>query len=153
MISTELLRRYPFFAFATPEQLRELAMITREQEYAGETHLFDAGAKADTLYLLRSGAVELHFVVVDERGMETPQDYLVGMINPGEVFGVSALIEPYTYTATAVASEPSHVLELNAVALRALAQADSDLAARLLQRVAAVTLQRLQDTRVQLLAA
>lgn len=153
MVSTELLRRYPFFAFATPDQLREIAMITWEQEYPTGAHLFEAGAEAATLSLLRSGSIELHYIVVDERGMEAPQDYLVGLINPGEIFGVSALIEPYTYTATAVAGETSLVLELKAAELRALAEADSVLGARLQQRIAVVTLQRLQDARVQLLAA
>lgn len=150
MVSTELLRRYPFFANLNDQQLRELAMITQERVVQDEEMLFVEDASADFLYLLRNGTIELHHVVVDERGMENRQDYLVGVINPGEVFGISALIHPYFYTASAIASESSLVLELESGALRALCESDVDIYVRMLERILATTRKRLQDTRVQL---
>ena len=152
MISTELLRRYPFFAGLTDEQLRELAMISDERNFQEGETLFVGGESADYLYLLRNGNVELHYMVADERGMEKTQDFLVGVINPGEVFGISAVVEPYKYTTAAVAGGPSPVIEIEGAALRGLCETDIALKALFQERIASTTFKRLQDSRVLLLA-
>jgi CRP-like cAMP-binding protein len=115
--------------------------------------LFTAGQPAHTLYLLREGSVELHYTVADERGMEQEQDFLVGIINPGDIVGISALIRPYQYTTSALTSESSQLLELDAVELRALCERDTALAAEWQRHIAEVMLERLHYTRIQLLAA
>ena len=107
MVSTELLRRYPFFANLSDKELRQLAMISDEKEISGGETLFASGDDAGYLYLLRSGSIDLHYVVGDERGMEKTQDFMVGVINPGEVFGISSAVAPYRYTASAVATRAS----------------------------------------------
>ena len=151
MVSTELLRRYPFFAGLNDDQLRELAMITEELEVQEGETLFAGETGADFLYLLQNGSVELHYVVVDERGMETPQDFMVGIINPMEVFGISVLIEPYNYTASATANRPSSVLQVDGPKLRALCEADTEMYVTLLERISSTALLRLRDTRMQLI--
>lgn len=153
MISPELLRRYPFFAFLNHEQLRKVAMIAEEKNVQAGVTLFSGGDPADTLYLLREGNIELHYHISDERGMEREQDFLVGMINPGEVLGISGLIRPYKYTTSAIAGETSQLLEFDAVALRNLCKEDVNLMAEWQQQIAETTLERLNNTRVQLLAA
>lgn len=150
MVSTELLRRYPFFAGLDDDQLRQLAMITEDVEVPEGATLFEGEAGADSLYLLKNGSVELHYVVIDEREMEKPQDFLVGIINPAEVFGISALIQPYYYTASAVANNPGSVLQVDGPELRALCESDTDMYVTLLERIASTTRERLTDTRVQL---
>jgi CRP/FNR family transcriptional regulator, cyclic AMP receptor protein len=151
MVSTELLRRYPFFANLTDVELRALAMISDEQEVPEGAFLFEDGESADFLYLLRTGDIELHHVVSDERGMEKTQDFLVGMINPGEVFGISAVIDPYVYTASGIAAEPSVVIKIEGEALRSLCESDVAMKALVQERIASTTYKRLQDCRVQLL--
>ncbi len=153
MVSTELLRRYPFFANLTDDQLREIAMITEERDIQKGETLFKAETSADRLYLLQQGNIELYFIVTDERGMEETQEHLVGVINPGDIFGISTLIKPYYYTASAVTGEASSILETNANALRTLCEADLELNAQLLERVASITRKRLEESRIQLLAA
>lgn len=153
MVSTEMLRRYPFFSFMNHVQLHEVAMITEEREIESGVVLFSAEEAADALYLLREGSVELHYTVTDERGMEKRQDFLVGMINPGEMFGISALIRPYVYTTGAQTSDASRILEIDAQELRALCERDKDMAAEWQRHIAEVTLERLNYTRIQLLAA
>ena len=153
MISPEMLRRYPFFSFMNHVQLHEVAMITEEIAYEAGAVLFTTGDAANNLFLLREGGVELHFEVTDERGMEKRQDFLVGMINPGEMFGISALIRPCIYTTSALTSDTSQLLVLDAVELRALCEKDTSLAAEWQRHIAEVTLERLNFTRIQLLAA
>lgn len=153
MVSPEMLRRYPFFSFMNHIQLHEVSMITEEKEVEAGTVLFSLGEAANSLYLLREGGVELHLTVTDERGMEEQQDYLVGMINPGDMFGISALIRPYKYTTGALTSDASQLLEIDAEQLRALCDKDKDLSAEWQRHIAEVTLERLNYTRIQLLAA
>ena len=152
MVSTELLRRYPFFAGLSDGQLRELAMISAERVFQGGATVFESETAAKFLYLLRSGSIELHYVVTDQRGMEIPQDYLVGMINPWEVFGISAVVAPYQYTSSAITGEPSTAIEIESYALRALCDADLEMKVLFQERIAATAFKRLQDARVQLLA-
>ena len=153
MVSPEMLRRYPFFAFMTHDQLRKAAMIAEENNIKAGTTLFEEGDPADALYLLREGNIELYYHIIDERGMEQKQVYLVGMINPGEVLGISGLIRPFKYTTSAVSGETSQLLELDAVALREMCDDDVKLAAEWYRQIAETTLERLNHTRVQLLAA
>jgi CRP/FNR family transcriptional regulator, cyclic AMP receptor protein len=152
MVSTELLRRYPFFAGFDDNMLRQLAMISNETEFDADEVLFQGGSHADFLYLLRTGVVELHYVVADERGMEKIQDHIVGMINPGDLFGISAVVEPFRYTSSAVATVPSRVIKIEGETLRALCASNLELKALVQERVAATAFKRLQDARVQLLA-
>lgn len=153
MVSPEMLRRYPFFAFMNHDQLRQAAMIAEEKDIEAGVTLFEGGDPANALYLLREGNIELHYKVSDERGMEKQQDYLVGMINPGEVVGISGLIRPYRYTTSAKSGETSQLLKFDAVALRGLCDQDVNLAAEWHRQIAESTLERLNHTRVQLLAA
>lgn len=153
MVSPEMLRRYPFFSFMNHVQLHEVAMMTEEVEYEAGTVLFSTGDAANNLFLLREGGIELHYEVTDERGMEKRQDFLVGMINPGEMFGISALIRPNIYTTGALTSETSQMLVVDAEELRALCKKDKDLEAEWQRHIAEVTIERLNSTRIQLLAA
>jgi len=151
MVSTELLRRYPFFANLSDKELRQLAMISDEKEIsAGET-LFESGDDAHYLYLLRSGGIDLHYVVSDERGMEKTQDFMVGVINPGEVFGISSAVAPYRYTASAVAPVPSKVIATEGSALREMCEEDIHMKALFQERIASTVFRRLHDSRVLLL--
>lgn len=153
MVSPELLRRYPFFNFLTPDQMREVAMIaeTRELE-KGET-LFAIGDEAKSLYLLLSGSMDLHYIVIDENLPHLKKDFMVGSINPGEIAGISAVIPPHELTATAIATAPGELLIMDGEALRELAAEDHDLAYGLMKAIARTTMERLHTTRILLAAA
>ncbi len=153
MVSTEVLRRYPFFAFMSPAQLRQVAMLTDEVELAANEALFTLGQPADALYLLRQGSIDLHYVVVDEHMPSLRKDFMVGTINPGEVLGISAVINPPTVTATAIASEPCVLLRIDGAKLQALCQEDTALALGLYKQMALAAMERLQATRTLLAAA
>jgi hypothetical protein len=59
MISPEMLRCHQFFDFVPPAQLREVALITEEVAVNTDGLLFEIGTSAESLYLLRNGAIEL----------------------------------------------------------------------------------------------
>ncbi len=59
MISIELLRRYPFFALLTDDQLKAIAMIAEEKTYPKDTLLVKENTHATKLILLLEGDVDL----------------------------------------------------------------------------------------------
>lgn len=92
-------------------------------------------------------------MVTTENDPYYKQDYYISEFNPGEIFGISALIEPYKYTATLRVDKPSHVFEIGASDLRTLCDKDPKLAYGLMQAVAKAAIERLEATRIQLIAA
>lgn len=153
MISPEVLRRYPFFSFMNHDQLREVAMITDEVKREKGNVLFNNDERADACYLLMEGSIDLHYVVVDEHDPSLRKEFIVGTINPGELLGISAFVEPHIYTATAIVVNDSRLLKIDAVALRDLCRQDPALNLGFQTVAAKATMERLHATRVQLAAA
>ncbi len=151
MISPELLRRFPFFAHLDDTQLKAIAMLSNEVTYAKGETLFQTDQSAHALFILVEGLIDLHYVVIDRDNPTLRKDFYVGHINPGEPFGISALIEPYQYTATALANSLCRVIEIAAPALRILCEKDLKLDSVLAHHIATTALSRLHDTRLQLI--
>jgi CRP/FNR family cyclic AMP-dependent transcriptional regulator len=150
MVSPELFRRYPFFAMLSDEQLKAIAMIAEEKTYPKETLLLKENSQANKLMLLLEGDVDLIFSGGGEGAIVNA---LVGSIAPGEMLGVSALIEPYTYISSAKATLPVKIVEIDGAAVRALMQVDNLMGYALMRNVAAAVLERLKYTQVELAAA
>ena len=150
MISPELLRRYPFFASLNDDQLKAIAMIAQEKTYLKDTVLIKENTPANKLVLLLEGDVDL---IYSGGGEGAVVNALVGSIAPGEVYGVSSLIEPFTFISSAKATVPVKVGEVDGVALRALMDGDAKLAFSLMRNIAQAVLERLKYTQVELAAA
>lgn len=153
MVSPELLRRYPFFGGLSDEHLNAVAMLADEVTLQKDETVFDTGRSADALYFLIEGCADLHYIVVDEINTELRKDFFISEINPGEPFGISALIDPYHYMGAVRATCASRVLKFDAVGLRALCALDPRIDAILMRQIAKAAMSRLNDTRVQLAAA
>ena len=150
MISPEFLRRYPFFGTLNDAELKAIAMITEETEVAQGLTLFSEGQTADTLYFLIDGNIDLYYVVEEQFHPETRKEFIVGEINPGEVFAISTLIEPHVYTSTAKVDKPGKVLKIQATALRELLKKDCTLGYKMMCQVAHAAIERLGAARVML---
>lgn len=153
MVSPETLRRYPFFALLDSNQLAQIAMITEEIEYGEGDILFEQKDHAKKLYFLLEGCVDLYYMIVEAYRSADRREALVCQINPGEIFGISALISPHEMTATARSAMRSRVMEIDARQLAALCALDAQLEILLLRRVAQAAMQRLHATQIQLAAA
>lgn len=153
MVSPELLRRYPFFGPLDADQLKKVAMLAEEMDIPKGEKIFEECGEADTLYLLVSGGVELYYRSQEEFHPKTRKEFHIGDINPGEIFAVSSLIEPYTLNNTAVASRDSHVIKIDAVGLRKLIEEDVNLGYKLMCQVTKTLMERLSAVRAQLAAA
>jgi len=149
MISPETLRRYPFFSCLNDAQQKEIVTVAEEVVCERGTTLFEEGQPVQSLHFLLEGSVDLYYAAGDG-----PQgQFLICEISPGEPFGISALIEPYTLTATARVAAPSRILKIDAARLRALCEADSRMGYALMRQAAKVAMERLHFTRLQLAAA
>jgi CRP/FNR family transcriptional regulator, cyclic AMP receptor protein len=99
---------------------------------AGET-LFKTGEPGESLYLVRSGEVELF--IKDTAG----QKILLAIAGPGEVFGELALLDRGPRTATALALSDAELLELDRDDLLLLFQKSPQAALRLLAAMSHMT--------------
>jgi CRP-like cAMP-binding protein len=153
MISPELLRQYPFFGQLNDAQLKELAMIAEEFPLSAGKKLFEEGEPAGVFYLLLEGRVDLFYDLDGDAPETSEPGVLVGTVNPGEPLAISALLEPYIFTATAWVSKPGRAIKLQGEGLRSLFSGDRRLAYLLTREAAKSAMQRLYDTRVLLAAA
>jgi CRP-like cAMP-binding protein len=153
MITTRKLRFFSFFGNLDEEQLQAISMIAEEEVLEGGETLFIAGQTAKALYFLETGCVDLFYTLNEKSINGQTKGIPVGEINPGEPFSISALIEPYVLTSTALISRPSKVIKIDAKKLRKLFKSDPRLASRMMLRIAEVAIERLHYTRIQLAAA
>jgi CRP-like cAMP-binding protein len=153
MISPELLRRYPFFSAFNATDLGNIAMITEEINVAEGSTLFEEKQAATGLFFLIEGGIDLNYKSEEEFRPKTKKEFPVGEVNPGEVFGISAVIDPYIYNASAKANTASKVLKIDSPGLLELMKGNPVMGYAFMHQIAKATLERLSYTRVQLAAA
>jgi CRP-like cAMP-binding protein len=144
---------YPFFGFLSGEDISKVAMVTDEISWKEGDQIIGIKEEAKYIYFLERGDINLHYKVVDELVSDKSKEFFVGDISPGEPFGLSALIEPYEYTATAIAAEDSKGIVVDAKKLLAITEEDKRLGFALMQKVAKAIFERLGQVRVELVAA
>ena len=121
------------FEHLNPEERARLAeFIDVRQLAAGET-LFQAGEPGESLYVVKSGEVELF--IKDTAG----QKISLAIASAGEIFGELALLDRSPRTATAVVLAPSELLELDRDDLLMLFQKSPAAALRLLAAMGRMT--------------
>lgn len=150
MVSIDLLKRYKFFDHFTEDRLKAIAMISDIESYPKGSLVAKEDSTASKLFLLLEGDVDLIFSGGGEGAIVNA---LVGSIAPGEVFGVSSLIEPYHFISSVRTGTPIRVLEINASGLRAMAELDTRLGYELMCKVSSAVLERLKFTQMELAVA
>jgi hydrogenase maturation protease len=153
MVSPEILRFYPFFGDLPDTTVKSIAMISEEKTFEKGAVICEEGQPAIALYLLREGGVSLYYKSEEEYHSTGRKDFLVGEINPGEIFAISAMIEPYKYSATVKAEQNCMVVRIDADGLHKLVIKDAGLYCVLMRKIAQLLMERLAFARVQLAAA
>jgi CRP/FNR family cyclic AMP-dependent transcriptional regulator len=133
---TEMLAEVPLFAQLSDSERALLAeridVVTAE---AGTT-MFNHGDPGGTLYVVRSGQVELFFK------NDTGERIVLETVGPGEFFGDISLLDGGARTSSALVKQPLVALEVDRGDLEALIQVSPASALHLL----AATGQRLRNT-------
>jgi CRP/FNR family transcriptional regulator, cyclic AMP receptor protein len=140
-----LLADHPFFAGMRPEQLAVLAGCASNVHFSRDTYLIHEGDPADTFFIIRSGVVALETMAPQRRTVT------IETIEAGEVLGWSWLFPPYRWHFSGRAVEEVSATKLDGACLRGKCEADPALGYELMRRFAAIVIDRLQATRLQLL--
>ncbi len=148
MITSELLERQKFFAVFDKAELTKLAALMRDVSVLENTVIFREQEEAEKLFFLLEGEVDLYTTV----SATNPTRLFAGEVNPGDPFGVSALLEPHEYRVSARALVVSRFLEMDAVQLRALMEQDCALSVKLLKQMMRATLERVEVMRLHIAA-
>ena len=109
MISHETLKEFSLFEGVNDEVLKDIAKLCHERSYKEGDPCFLQDRNATELYLCRSGSVDVTVQVREPWGMEVT----VHTAKAGELFGWSAILEPYVYTASAKCQERTKVICIN----------------------------------------
>ncbi len=153
MISPDRLRRLDFFGLFDDAHRQALANIVKEEQVSQGVTLFEEKQPACCFYFLIEGYIDLYQRTFDTYYPSISKDLLVGAVHPREIFGLSAIVEPYVYKATARTAQPCRFLNFDAVALRELIDEDCRLGYIFMREITIALTDRLMDTRVQLAAA
>jgi CRP-like cAMP-binding protein len=141
----QTIREAGAFAGLDPRAIADIAGCGREEFLPSGAHLFREGARAERCFLLRGGAIALE-VVTPGRGA-----IVIETLHAGDVVGWSWLFPPYHWQFDGRAVEDTQAIAFDGACLRAKCDADHELGYELMRRFAAVAVERLQATRLQLL--
>jgi len=141
----ELISSASAFAGLPPAKLALIAGCGVNQHFAAGDRLFRSGDPAERFYLIREGAVALE---VDAPGRGP---LVIETLHDGEVVGWSWLFEPYRWQFDARAASACAVVCFDGACLRGKCEEDHELGYQLMRRFAALLIERLQATRLQLL--
>jgi CRP/FNR family cyclic AMP-dependent transcriptional regulator len=122
-----------------------LAELSRTFTAEPRQELFREGDESEVFGVVIKGRVALR-THVPERG-----DFTILTVEPGDVYGWSAVVPPYRSTSTAVAIEALEAITFPGPALRAALREDAALAQALYPRILIAVARRLNATRVQLM--
>jgi CRP-like cAMP-binding protein len=134
-----------FGAELSPETQERLARMGEIQDFEADEVILHEGDDAKEMGILLSGRLALR-TLVPERGPVT-----ILSVEPGDIFGWSAVLADTQAQSTVVATESSQALVIEGIQLRAALKEDHALAASLYPRVLKAVARRLRATRLQLL--
>jgi CRP-like cAMP-binding protein len=163
MISPELIRRYPFFAGLSGEQVRVIAELAEEEIVDTDHYFFHEGDTLDGFYLALEGAIALVIELPDRavshrisdqfsRKLSTT-DVVISTVGPGDVFGWSGLVPPHSAIAGAKALAPARVVKVKSVELLKIFEEDCSFGYKMTVKAAQGIRDRLHDLRIESLAA
>lgn len=116
----ELLGKVSIFSKLSPKEIEELSQLTVIKNWEADTAVFFQGEPSDSLHLLLKGSVK-----VTETSKEGDARIL-GILEPGEIFGELAMLDGQPRSATVTTCEPSETASISHQEFRKFAAARPD---------------------------
>ena len=141
MITAQVLKGFGLFRGLDDSQLSKLAELCHVRTLNEGEQIFKEGVRATDIHLCRSGKVDVMIWIREPWN----KNVVVHRVEPGELFGWSALVAPFTYTASAECVEPGEEIRISGhelltmfdqyplVGYRIMTNLDTDISARLMQ--------------------
>jgi len=145
MDKIEVLKRSDLFRELDDEHLAMVAEIGTQQVFDAGTIIYKQGSIAEQIHVIEEGLVGIILEVgpLAQRQVQAAANF--------ESFGWSAMIPPYTRTATVKAIEQTKVIVFNGRELAAFCTTHSEVGFTIMQAVARVIAERLRQAYIQLL--
>jgi CRP-like cAMP-binding protein len=165
MIDQNMLSRFGFFADLPAGILTDMAAASRMLSFDPSTVIFQVGEKAETLYGLMEGEVDLSLVVMDKslkaevefeeavrvQFLEKASRISVDTVRPGQIFGWSALTGRGRRTVTATCSLPTKVAAIPAHLVIAMCAKEPALGYELMKRLVGIIANRIDNRNKRLI--
>jgi len=136
----DVLRECRLFEGLDANHLARVISLAEHQTLSPGEHLFDLGAKADWLFVVLQGQIEL-CVPITLHG--TIQEIAMESQWPGSAIGWSAFVRPYHFRLSARAAGASEVARFERKSIERLIHEDPTFGCRFLERIAEIIGQRL----------
>ncbi len=133
------------FKGLSKSQLQRIANISMEKQFQKGQLLFHEGRKADQLFLLKEGKVELLTKIGE--AIELPIDILR---SKGSCFGTTILVAPYLYSLSSRCAEDSSLIVIKKTDLEQVISQDCELGFIMMSNMSQHLLERLKETREEL---
>ena len=146
----QLLSSCYLFKGLSESQFHSLSEITKEVHAQKGQFLIHEGQKAEELFVLKQGAVEMLTTVNDDLVNDDFELPIAILQNPGDCTGISSLVEPYIYSLSARCFEDSESGGIKQSDLKNLMIANHELGCTLRKNLAKHLLDRLKETRQEL---
>lgn len=134
-----------FFAGLPDEAIRSLAAISQVKSFPAGATLFAEGSKADELFVVQDGRVELSMTVPARGRMP------ILTLEAGDLIGWSGVAGNTAMTASATASSATSTIAIAASQLLELCERDHEFGYQIMRRVLTSVSRRLVATRLQVL--
>ena len=140
----QLLSSCYLFRGLSESQLQSLSAVVKETPIQKGQYLMLEGEKAEKLFVVKEGAVELLTRVDD--CFELP---IAMLRNPGECTGTSSLVAPYEYSLSSRCAENGTLFVIQKADLKHLMLEDHELGCTIMKNLAQHLLDRLKETRLE----
>lgn len=159
MISPELVRRYPFFAGLSTEEITVLAQAAQEMIVEVGHYFFHEGDELDHFYIVVEGKVGVIVDVPDPNvrqsfsrqliGNLITREVVVATVETGEMFAWSALVPPHRATSSAKALYRCRVISFDCHVLQNSFEDNHRFGYLTMLKVASVIRDRLRTMRLE----
>lgn len=138
MIEIEELRKCKILKELNDRELETISNIIKVETYDCGIRIFEEKALAINLYLVMNGKVEIKL----KGNGRAPIS--IDKIGPGDIFGWSAAIDPYTFTASAYTMEKTKLAIIDGEQLRKLFENNNHIGYRIIKEISVVISRRLK---------
>jgi len=148
MVNVEVLKEFELFKGLAEDSLPKIAELCHLYTMREGDRIFAEGTRARDIHLCRSGKVDIAIWM----GQPWNRNIAVHRAERGEVFGWSALVAPYIYTASAECVESGEEMRLKGTELLSLFGNNPDIGYSIMENLSSNISLRLTQTRQRLVS-
>jgi len=146
MVDAQVLKGFGLFKGLVDSELDKIAELCKERSLKQGERIFAEGTRATDVHLCRSGKVDIMIWVREPWN----RNVIVHRAEAGELLGWSALVVPYTYTASAECVEAGQEIYIKGSGLLDLFDQDAHMGYAVMRNITGDVSTRLTQTRQRL---